>query len=127
MKIKAKIIRALFLTLVLQLGLAHVIQHDLNDFADAKHQHDVHFDFAAEAATDLHHHAAAHETHPRFGDNAHSNENCLLADIAQTKPLLDAIALPPSGIPEHDFPPIATRHVSLKFSKASPRAPPVSL
>jgi len=89
-----------FLMLVLQLGLAHAVQHDLHDF-DPTHLHEQ--------------------------QQSHSEDNCLLADTPQAKSALPLFCVAPACQPQHDVPPTADRHSTKHYSKAAPRGPPASL
>ena len=85
------------LMLILQMGFAHAVQHDL------------------------------HEFNPTSLSIEHEESDCLLADTPQAKSALPTLIPAFTISPQHDLPPTATRHVKKIHSKASPRAPPIVL
>ena len=85
------------LMLILQMGFAHAVQHDL------------------------------HEFNPTALSVEHEESDCLLADTPQAKAALPSLAPAFTNSPQHDLPPTTKRHVKKTHSKASPRAPPISL
>jgi hypothetical protein len=85
------------LMLILQMGFSHAVQHDL------------------------------HEFDPAALTIEHEESDCLLADTPQAKAALPTLAPAFTNSPQHDLSPASTRHVKKTHSKASPRAPPVSL
>ena len=88
---------AVLLVLILQMGFAHAVQHELHDF------------------------------NPTALTIEHDDSDCLLADTPQAKSALPTLAPAFINSPQHALPPTATRHVKKTHSKASPRAPPFSL
>ena len=84
------------LVLILQMGFAHAMQHELHDF------------------------------NPTALTIEHDDGDCLLADTPQAKSALPTLAPAFTISPQHDLPPTSTRHVKKTHSKASPRAPPIS-
>ena len=87
---------AVLLVLILQMGFAHAVQHELHDF------------------------------NPTALTIEHDDSDCLLADTPQAKSALPTLARAFINSPQHDLPPTAARHVKKIHSKASPRAPPIS-
>lgn len=85
------------LLLLLQMSLAHALQHDL------------------------------HEFDPAALTIEHDNGDCLLADTPQAKLAMPVLASAFTISPQHDFSHTTARHVKKCHSKASPRAPPFSL
>tara|TARA_B100002019_G_scaffold230009_1_gene203431 strand:+ start:45 stop:335 length:291 start_codon:yes stop_codon:yes gene_type:complete len=84
------------LVLILQMGFAHAVQHELHDF------------------------------NPTALTIEHDDGDCLLADTPQAKSAFPTLAPAFTISPQHDLPPTSTRHVKKTHSKASPRAPPIS-
>ena len=85
------------LVLVLQMGFAHAVQHELHDF------------------------------NPTALTIEHDDSDCLLADTPQAKSAVPTLAPAFAISPQHELPPAFARHVKKTHSKASPRAPPFSL
>ena len=84
------------LVLILQMGFAHAVQHELHDF------------------------------NPTALTIEHDDSDCLLVDTPQAKSALPTPAPAFINSPQHDLPPTSTRHVKKTHLKASPRAPPIS-
>ena len=85
------------LLLILQMGFAHAVQHELHDF------------------------------NPKALAIEHDDTDCLVADTPQAKSALTALAHFFDKLPGHDVPPILSRHDITAHSKTLPRAPPFSL
>jgi len=85
------------LVLILQMGFAHAVQHDLHDF------------------------------NPTALTIEHDDGDCLLVDTPQAKSALTALAHFYTKLPGHDVPSTLSRHDTTTHSKALPRAPPFSL
>jgi len=84
------------LLLILQMGFAHAVQHELHDF------------------------------NPTALAIEHDDTDCLVADTPQAKSALPPLATAFIKSPQHDLPPTTTRHVKKTHSKATPRGPPNS-
>ena len=91
-----RILSVVLLMLILQMGFAHAVQHELHDF------------------------------NPTALTIEHDDSDCLLADTPQAKSAVPTLAPAFINSPQHDLPPTSTRHVKKTHSKASPRAPPIS-
>jgi hypothetical protein len=85
------------LMLILQMGFAHAVQHEL------------------------------HEFNPAALTIEHDESDCLLADMPHAKSALPSLAPAFTTQSRHDLPPTLSRHDTTTYSKAKPRAPPVSL
>ena len=94
---RMRILSVVLLVLILQMGFAHAVQHELHDF------------------------------NPTALTIEHDDSDCLLADTPQAKSALPTLAPAFINSPQHDLHPTSTRHVKKTHSKASPRAPPFSL
>lgn len=87
---------AVLLVLILQMGFAHAVQHELHDF------------------------------NPTALAIEHDDSDCLVADTPQAKSALPPLATAFIKSQQHDLPPTTKRHVKKTHSKATPRGPPNS-
>jgi hypothetical protein len=85
------------LVLVLQMGLAHAVQHDLHDFN------------ASNISIE------------------HDESDCLQSDTPHAKSALPPMGLSFARLQNKASQAIITRHAKRLYSQASPRAPPFSL
>ena len=84
------------LVLLIQMGFAHAVQHEL------------------------------HDLNPAALTIEHDDSDCLLADTPQAKSAVLTFASVFTISPRHDLPSASARDVKKAYSKASPRAPPIS-
>ncbi|MCH1542202.1 MAG: hypothetical protein L7U45_04000 [Alphaproteobacteria bacterium] len=85
------------LVLILQMGLAHAVQHDLHDF------------------------------NPSNITIEHDESDCLQGDTPQAKSALPQFGFSFARAENRASQAIVTRHTKRLYKKASPRAPPFSL
>lgn len=94
---QTKILSVGLLVLILQMGLAHAVQHDLHDF------------------------------NPSAITIEHDESDCLQGDTPHAKSALPPLPMQFARSDNQASQAVITRHTKRLYKKASPRAPPFSL
>jgi hypothetical protein len=94
---RTRILAVGWLVLVLQMGFAHAVQHDL------------------------------HEFNPSGITIEHDESDCLLGDTPQAKSALPPLPMQFARAKNRASQAVITHHAKRLYKKASPRAPPFSL